>query len=250
MGSTSQIVVRDLTLEYRVRTARRLVPNIRRRGEVAANEGIGGSLLLRGDRQAIRSLDKVSFALNAGDRVALLGKNGAGKTSLLSVLAGVYPPTSGTVQITGSVDALFNISLGFRQDATGRRNIILRGLIAGWSTEQIKDRIPEIIEFSELGHFIDMPYRSYSQGMAARLAFSIATAVSPNILLLDEWIGAGDADFQKKARDRMNRLIESAGILVIASHNKSLLKDVCNKGMILSQGEIVAQGSIDEILVQ
>jgi len=250
MSPTSQIVVRDLTLEYRVRTTRRLVPNIRRRGEAATNKGIGGNLLLRGDRQAIRSLDKVSFALNAGDRVALLGKNGAGKTSLLSVLAGVYPPTSGTVQITGSVDALFNINLGFRQDATGRRNIILRGLIAGWSTEQIKDRIPEIIEFSELGHFIDMPYRSYSQGMAARLAFSIATAVSPDVLLLDEWIGAGDADFQKKARDRMNRLIESAGILVIASHNKALLKEVCNKGMILSRGEIVAEGPIGEILAK
>ncbi|MDN5874795.1 MAG: sugar ABC transporter ATP-binding protein, partial [Sinobacteraceae bacterium] len=132
----------------------------------------------------------------------------------------IYEPTAGTVEIEGRVDALFNINLGFRREATGRRNIELRGLINGWSSQEIDNHMEEIIAFSELGKFIDMPFKTYSQGMAARLAFSIATSFDPEILLMNEWIGAGDMKFQEKSRMRMEELAEKASIIVLASHNQ------------------------------
>jgi ABC-type polysaccharide/polyol phosphate transport system ATPase subunit len=156
---------------------------------------------------------------------------------LLKVLYGVYEPTGGSVEIDGRVDALFNINLGFRKEAKGRRNIELRGLINGWSAEEIDLRMNEIIEFSELGDFIDMPFKAYSQGMAARLAFSIATSFEPEILLMDEWIGAGDSSFQEKARKRMGEMAERAGILVLASHNQRLIKRTCNRILNLERGK-------------
>lgn len=246
---TSAISVEQLTLEYQVGGQRRLVPTIGRRGvprEFAS--AVGGDFALSRRKQVIRSLDSISFALSAGDRLGLIGTNGAGKSTLLMVLAGIFPPTDGTISVTGKVDALFNINLGFRPEATGRRNIVLRGLMNGWSPSLIREKMDSIIEFSELGPFIDMPYKSYSQGMAARLAFSIATAISPDILLLDEWIGAGDGAFQEKAKSRMNELVGSAGILVIASHNHSLLRQVCTKVMRLEHGRIAAFGDADDLL--
>ena len=167
--------------------------------------------------------------LKSGDRLGLVGPNGAGKTTLLKVLYGIYEPTGGHLEVEGKVDALFNINLGFRPEATGRRNIQLRGLIAGWSPDQIAERTPAIIEFSELGDFIDMPFKSYSQGMGARLAFSIATSFEPQILIMDEWIGAGDASFQAKAKRRMDELAERAGIVVLASHSEELIQKTCNR---------------------
>jgi ABC-type polysaccharide/polyol phosphate transport system ATPase subunit len=161
----------------------------------------------QGERVAtVEALKGISFELKAGDRLGLIGSNGAGKTTLLKVLYGIFEPTGGRVDIQGKVDALFNINLGFRPEATGRRNIELRGLINGWSQEEIDSRMDWIIKFSGLGHFIDLPFKVYSQGMAARLAFSIATSFDPEILLMDEWIGAGDKDFQGKASRRMNRM--------------------------------------------
>ena len=161
------------------------------------------------------------------------------------MLYGIYEPTAGSLEIGGRVDALFNISLGFRPEATGRRNILLRGLINGWTEAEIAERTEEIIAFSELGEFIDMPFRSYSQGMAARLAFAIATTLEPEILLMDEWIGAGDASFQEKAKSRMNELAEKAGIIVLASHNEELLKKTCNKRLELEKGRVKAFGDAD-----
>ena len=158
------------------------------------------------------------------------------------MLYGIYEPTAGKLDIKGRVDALFNISIGFRQEATGRRNILLRGLINGWTEDQIAARTEEIIEFSELGEFIDMPFRSYSQGMAARLAFAIATTLDPEILLMDEWIGAGDAAFQVKAKQRMDELAERAGIIVLASHSEELLKKTCNKRLELEKGRVKSFG--------
>ncbi|TDH38730.1 ABC transporter ATP-binding protein [Pseudohoeflea suaedae] len=199
-----------------------------------------------GRKQFVTALDGVSFELSSGDRLGLIGHNGAGKTTLLKVLYGVYEPTSGSVDISGRVDALFNINLGFRQEATGRRNIVLRGLVTGWKLDQIEARMDEIIAFSELGDFIDMPLKTYSAGMSARLAFSIATSFDPEILLMDEWIGAGDADFRQKAQTRMRELTEKAGIIVLASHSKELLGRVCNKVMTLEDGAIKSLQSIDE----
>jgi len=208
--------------------------------------GPGGTIVRSGRHSDVQALDGVSFSLKAGDRLGLVGSNGAGKTTLLKVLYGIYEPSSGVLDVDGKIDALFNINLGFRAGATGRRNIELRGLINGWSKQEIADRMEPIIEFSELGDFIDMPLKTYSQGMAARLAFSIATSLDPQILLMDEWIGAGDPAFQEKARQRMEGMAKKAGIIVLASHNHSLIKRTCNKILELRAGKINKFCNIDE----
>lgn len=227
--------VNDLRLVYKVRQKLSLAP--RRRQMIQA----GGTIQSQGRTHSVTALDGVSFDLKAGDRLGIIGQNGAGKTTLLKVLAGIYSPSSGTVAMDGRVDALFNIRLGFRPEATGRRNIVLRGLINGWSKQMINERMDDIIAFSELGDFIDLPFRSYSQGMAARLAFSIATSLEPEILLMDEWIGAGDRDFQDKANRRMTEVADQAGIVVLASHNMQLLKSATNRTIELRNGKIVQE---------
>lgn len=233
------INVNSLGLDYRLRKKRSLAISNKRMPT-------GGRIAGEGNKRIVSALKDVSFSLESGDRLGLVGTNGAGKTTLLKTLYGVYKPTAGDIEITGRVDALFNITLGFRREATGRRNIVLRGLINGWSEEQIEARMDDIIEFSEIGEFVDLPLKSYSAGMAARLAFSAATTLEPEILLMDEWIGAGDTKFQKKARDRMQKLAESAGIIVLASHNMSLLKRTCNKILELDKGEVKDFCSMEE----
>jgi len=198
----------------------------------------GGRIEGEGRLRYVKALEDVSFEISSGDRLGLVGTNGAGKTTLLKVLYGIYEPTGGRVVVDGRVDALFNINLGFRGEATGRRNIVLRGLINGWSEEEIETRMEDIIEFSELGDFIDLPLKSYSTGMAARLAFAVATALEPEILLMDEWIGAGDPAFQEKAGKRMAEFADKAGIIVLASHNPALIKRTCTKVLELRQGQV------------
>lgn len=198
----------------------------------------GGRIEGSGRKQFVQALDDVSFELTAGDRLGLIGPNGAGKTTLLKVLYGIYEPSGGKVAIEGKVDALFNINIGFRREATGRRNIVLRGLINGWSEAEIEEKMEDIIAFSELGDFIDLPFKAYSQGMAARLAFSVATALEPEILLMDEWIGAGDSSFQEKAKRRMDELAEKAGIIVLATHSENLIRSVCTKRLMLRAGRM------------
>jgi ABC-type polysaccharide/polyol phosphate transport system ATPase subunit len=228
----------NLSLTYRLRRKISLV-----RSPVPLPHG--GRIEGTGRTQHIRALDGVSFALDAGDRLGLVGSNGSGKTTLLKVLYGIYAPTTGEVDVQGKVDALFNINLGFRREATGRRNIVLRGLINGWSDEQIAERMEKIIAFSELGDFIDIPVKAYSAGMTARLAFAVATSLEPEILLMDEWIGAGDPEFQTKTRERMSDMASRAGIIVLASHNHTLLRRTCNKVLKLDQGTIAYFGPAD-----
>jgi lipopolysaccharide transport system ATP-binding protein len=232
------IIASNLGLAYRLPRKLSLAPRDSRARVT------GGAIVSRGHRRAVQALDGVSFELHAGDRLGLVGSNGAGKTTLLKVLYGIFKPTAGHLEIDGRVDALFNINLGFRKEATGRRNIELRGLINGWSPRQITSVIDSIIEFSELGEFIDMPFKTYSQGMAARLAFSIATSLEPEILLLDEWIGAGDAAFQSKAKERMEALASRAGIVVLASHDQNLIERVCNRTLRLEHGRVVSRESL------
>ena len=202
----------------------------------------GGTISGAGRHRFVRALDGISFELKAGDRLGLVGVNGAGKSTLLKVLYGIYEPSTGNLEVNGRVDALFNIHLGFRPEATGRRNIELRGLINGWEPDEIADRMSNIVEFSELGDFIDLPFKSYSQGMAARLAFAIATSFEPEILLMDEWLGAGDAGFQAKAKRRISEMAEKAGIIVLASHNQDLISRTCNRTLELENGRVKRLG--------
>ena len=227
------IELRDVGLVYEVRRRLSLATPKPAKNPEQKNVRIVGR------KKLVTALEGISFRLDAGDRLGLIGPNGAGKTTLLKILYGIYQPTSGYAKVEGRADALFNIGLGFRRDATGRRNIQLRGLINGWTSKQIDSKIDEIVEFSELGDFVDMPFKLYSQGMAARLAFSIATSFSTEILLMDEWIGAGDEKFQKKAQKRMRELSDSAGIVVLASHNKSIIKNTCNKVFSLESKQLL-----------
>ena len=186
----------------------------------------------------IRALDGVSFEFREGDRIGLQGHNGSGKSTLLRVLAGCYEPTSGALITQGRIASLLDISSGFDSESTGFENIFLRGILMGLTQKQIRAKLEEIADFSELGEYLDMPLRTYSAGMTMRLAFSISTNVDADILLMDEWLSAGDAEFVKKAEDRMNDLVEKTPLLVLASHSEDLLKEVCNRRYLLNHGKM------------
>jgi lipopolysaccharide transport system ATP-binding protein len=208
---------------------------------------LGGRIHNDGGRSFVRAIDDVSFALGRGDRLALVGHNGSGKSTLLRVLAGIYFPSSGSVHASGHVSGIFNMSLGFRQEASGYRNLVLKGLMAGRTRAQIEAALPEIAEFTGLGPYLDMPLQSYSQGMAMRLAFAATTAFSNDILVMDEWIGAGDAGFQEKIIGRMTDFLHASTIIVLASHSTSLLRRIANKAIWLEQGRVRMAGGIDVI---
>lgn len=199
-------------------------------------------------RSCVRALSQVSFSVEHGERVALVGHNGAGKTTLLRVLAGIYAPQAGRVAVLGRLAPLFDIGLGMDGEATGYDNIRLRGLYLGLTRREIESRIDEIADFTELGGFLDMPIRTYSAGMQARLAFAICTSVDPDILLLDEGIGTGDAAFMAKADARLARFVARAGILVLASHSGGLLSRLCTRALRLDQGRLVDDGPLDQVL--
>ena len=188
---------------------------------------------------SVRALDGVSFELSEGERLGLTGHNGSGKSTLLRVLAGVYEPTEGTLDVRGRIASLLDISIGLDSDSSGLENILLRGLLLGLSKEEIRRKTDEIIEFSELGDFIELPVRTYSSGMSMRLSFSIATCVDADILLMDEWLSVGDSDFVKKAEDRLKSLVRKTPILVMASHSPEVLKEVCTKVVRLESGRVV-----------
>jgi ABC-2 type transport system ATP-binding protein len=196
----------------------------------------------------IQALSNLNLELRTGDRMALVGHNGAGKTTLLRVIAGIYEPVTGHVSKRGRIAPLFDVGLCMDPETTGYDNIYLRGLLLGLNRRQIYSRIDEIADFSELGTFLDMPIRTYSTGMQARLAFAISTSIEPDILLLDEGIAAGDAAFLTKANKRMHELVDKAGILVFASHSEEHLQRFCNKAVLLERGRVRNEGRLEEIL--
>ncbi len=200
-----------------------------------------------GKTRYIAALKDISFNIQAGQKVGILGQNGSGKSTLLRVLGGIYHPSAGRLKVRGNVSSLFNLNLGIRPEYSGRDNIVLRGIIKGYKHREINALMDEIIDFSELWEFIDMPMRTYSAGMSMRLVFAIATAFTPEILLLDEWIGAGDKKFQEKATTRMNELVDKAGITVLASHNRPLIRSVCDTAIWLDRGVLRGMGPVDEI---
>lgn len=194
------------------------------------------------------ALKDLSFELQPGGRLGLLGRNGSGKSTLLRTLAGVYPPSGGNLEVRGTRSSIFNATSGFVADATGRENIILRGVILGHTREQIQDLTPSIIEFSELGDWIDQPIYTYSSGMTLRLAFAIVTAVQNDILLMDEWIGAGDAGFIDKAQARMDVMLANSKIIVLASHNTPLMQRVCDRAIVIEEGHILFDGEVKKAI--
>ena len=196
----------------------------------------------------VQALDAISMEFSHGDRVALIGHNGAGKTTLLRVLAGIYEPYPGRVTVEGRVTPMFDLALGIDLDSTGYENMVLRGLYLGMSKAEIDARIDSVVEFTELGAFLEFPVRTYSAGMQARLAFGMATCVDPEILLLDEGIGAGDAAFMEKANARLDAFISRTGILVLASHHIALIRRFCNKAALLEHGRLVYFGGVEEAL--
>lgn len=187
----------------------------------------------------IEPLKNISLSIKKGDKVGLVGHNGAGKSTLLRVLSGVYTPSSGTIERYGKIVSLLDISVGMDGESTGYENIMLRGLLLGYSPKEIRAKIPEIAYFSELGSYLDMPIRTYSSGMHLRLAFSIITAFPADIILMDEWLSVGDASFTQKASQKLEDLVSQASILVIASHDPSTIDRLCNKTIKLEHGEIV-----------
>lgn len=199
-------------------------------------------------RVVVRALEGLSFALKDGDRVGLLGHNGAGKSTLLRLLSGVYEPSSGAARINGEIGSLIDISLGIDPEATGRENIYLRGGLLGMTRSEITAQIDDIIEFSELGDFVDMPLRTYSTGMHLRLAFAVSTIVRPEILLMDEWLSVGDEGFKHKAEVRMTELVQSTNILVIASHSRDLILHTCNRAIWLEHGKIRMDGDSQSVV--
>lgn len=209
---------------------------------------LGGVPQLYRGRPAVRALDDVTLSLEQGDRLAVIGHNGSGKSTLLRTLAGIYHPQQGTVERDRPVSGIFNMSIGFRQEATGYRNIVLKGLMAGKTHREIEAAVPLIEEFTGLGSYLSMPLHTYSQGMALRLAFAITTTFTHDILVMDEWIGAGDAYFQEKVIARMNSLIEQAHICVIASHSNVLLRRITDRCLWLEDGKVRALGSTQELL--
>lgn len=208
-----------------------------------------GGAILQEARSApiVQALKEVSASFAPGDRVGLVGPNGAGKSTLLRVIAGIYEPDEGAVRVTGEIVPLLDLGLGFDNDLTGRENIRMRGMYLGLKSSRIEKLLPEIAEFTELGEYLDLPVRTYSSGMQMRLSLGVATAVEPDVLLMDEWVLAGDAAFIEKARSRLERFVERARILVLASHSESIIREWCNKAMLLKGGHMLAFGDVDEV---
>jgi lipopolysaccharide transport system ATP-binding protein len=194
--------------------------------------------------KSVKALDDINFDLKEGSRLGLLGHNGSGKTTLLRVLSKVYAPTSGKLISQGRIASLLDLSMGLDPDATGFENIYLRGLLEGLKPKNIKNKIEDIAEFSELGDFLNFPVRTYSSGMMLRLAFAISTSIDAEILIMDEWLSVGDVSFNVKASERLNALVKKASILVIASHDEDLINKICNRAIRLEHGHLVSDENI------
>lgn len=202
------------------------------------------------DRLTIQALRDISLTLEDGDRLALIGANGAGKTTLLRVIAGIYEPEQGVVRVRGRISPMFDIGLGIDPERSGYENIRMRGLLLGLTSRIIADRLQDIADFTELGDYLEMPVRTYSSGMMLRLAFAVATCFEPEVLLMDEWILAGDAHFIAKARQRIDSFVGNANVLVLASHNLEVCRRWCNRGAWMDRGILRAIGPIDDVIAQ
>ncbi len=240
----AEIVLENVVAEFPIYGAQ---PSLRN----ALFGRVAGGVLRRngaGKRVVVRALDNVSLTIRHGDQLGILGHNGAGKSTLLRVLAGIYQPSQGTIRIDGQVSPLFNTSPGLTMDDTGYENIATCGLLLGMSRAEIKRKLPDIEAFTELSDYLALPVRTYSAGMLVRLGFAIATAIDPEILLLDEGLGAGDALFATRAVKRVKALIDRSSIVVLASHSDELIRQMCTRAILLDHGRIIADGSTADVL--
>jgi ABC-2 type transport system ATP-binding protein/lipopolysaccharide transport system ATP-binding protein len=240
---TASLRLRDVSVDFPIysggsRSLKKVLFNRTTQGNLARDAR---------DRITVQALSDVTLDIANGDRLAIIGANGAGKSTLLKVLAGIYTPTRGHMHASGRVSALLTPSIGLNPDATGRENVITRGMFMDVHPREMRDRVDEIADFTELGYYMDMPVRTYSSGMMVRLCFAVATSVRPEILLMDEWIGAGDAAFFAKAQQRMQDFLSATSILTLASHSLPLLQEWCNRAVLLDHGRITAMGSVEEV---
>jgi ABC-2 type transport system ATP-binding protein len=209
---------------------------------------VGGKIGSEGRVPIIEALHDINISLRHGDRVGLVGHNGAGKSTLLRLLAGIYEPTRGSSRIVGKVAPVFDLGVGMDPEISGYENIMIRGLFLGMGRKDMEKRVDDIAEFTELGDYLSMPLRTYSTGMRVRLALGVVTSIDPEILLLDEGIGAVDAAFLEKARDRLNDLVKRSGILVFASHSDDFLVELCNTAIWMDEGQVKMRGSLREVV--
>jgi ABC-2 type transport system ATP-binding protein len=208
----------------------------------------GGRIGTEAKVPIIEALHDINLTLGKGERIGLVGHNGAGKSTLLRLMSGIYEPTRGRARIQGRVAPVFDLGVGMDPEISGYENIMVRGLFLGMTRKQMQERVEDIAEFSELGDYLSMPLRTYSTGMRVRLALGVVTSIDPEILLLDEGIGAVDAEFLAKARTRLNALVERSGMLVFASHSDEFLVDLCDTAIWMDHGRVRQHGPLREVL--
>jgi ABC-2 type transport system ATP-binding protein/lipopolysaccharide transport system ATP-binding protein len=240
MSDAAVIQVRSASVRYRTYKSRRR----------SLREAFFRSLLKRDERIDVWALKDVSFQVRQGEALGVIGANGAGKSTLCLLLSQIMAPTSGEVKVDGQVSALLTLGAGFQLDLTGRDNIFLSGIYMGHSMERMRALYREIVEFAGIEEAIDLPVRTYSSGMRARLAFSIAASIRPEILILDELMGVGDLKFQKKSTERMRELIAEAKALVVVSHSMATIRSLCTRAVWLDQGRLVAEGPTEEVVAR
>lgn len=235
--SKTMIEVNDVSMRFRMNSDRIM----------SLKEFVTTALRGRLDYREFTALDHVSFTVKKGETLGLIGRNGAGKSTMLKVISGILKPTEGSVVCHGNVVPMLELGSGFDMDLTGRENIFLNGAILGYSEEFLKEKYEEIVEFSELGQFIEAPIRNYSSGMLARLAFSIATVVQPEILIVDEILSVGDAQFQEKSKRRMLELMGGGTTVLFVSHSIEQIREMCNRVVWLERGSVRADGVTGEV---
>lgn len=224
--------------------------HVRRAKRVSFKEYLVNGLFLKASHSPmeVHALRGVSLHLREGDRLGIVGHNGAGKSTLLKTMAGVYPPTEGSRRVVGRISSLFDINVGFEIESTGRENIRFRSFMLGETPKTVDAKMNEIAEFSELGRFLDMPMKYYSAGMMIRLAFSVASSMNPEVLLIDEALSAGDMNFQIKAKQRVRDLIRTARLMVLISHDMNAIRELCTTAAWMEQGQVKMTGTCDEVI--
>ncbi len=241
MNEKAYIKFEDVSLKFKMYTDK----------GISVKEAIINSLKKRKYADTVKEfwvLDNVSVEINQGDRLGIIGNNGAGKSTMLKLISRIYEPTKGKININGKVVPLIELGAGFNPELTGRENIYLNGAILGYTKERMASLEQNIIDFSQLGEFIDVPIKYYSTGMYARLAFTVATEIDPEILIIDEIFAGGDINFVDRAVNRINNLIDSAKIVIMVSHSMDLIKEMCNRCFVINDHNIVFDGKPDEAI--